>query len=147
MIVPRPLEELFCADDATARFDDPRGLAIDAAGVVYVADLNNHRIRAVATDGTVSTLAGSATAGSADGDGALASFTSPIALALAPDGTLYVADVGTHSIRTLTAAGHVGTLAGGAGAGSRGVRLRPPTKQVEYRKHRHPAVSVPAALC
>lgn len=102
---------------ASARFDDPRGLAVDAAGIVYVADLNNHRIRTVAADGTVATLAGSATVGSADGDGASASFTSPSGLALAPDGTLYVADVGAHAVRTLTAAGHVGTLAGGGGAG------------------------------
>jgi hypothetical protein len=98
-----------------ARFFRPHGVAVDAAGNVYLADTDNHRIRKVAPDGTVTTLAGSGTPGSADGTGAAASFNFPIGLAVDGAGDVFVADTMNHTIRQITAAGVVTTLAGTAG--------------------------------
>ncbi len=98
---------------ANASFNQPLGLAQDAAGNLYVADSGNNTIRRIAPDGTVSTLAGAAaTSGSADGTGANARFNSPRGMALGPDGDLYVADNNNHLIRRITTAGVVTTYAG-----------------------------------
>ncbi len=96
-----------------ARFSQPAGLAHDAAGTVYIADTGNHTIRRLATDGTVSTIAGLAgSSGGADGSGAAARFSSPRGIFMAPDGDLYVADTGNSRIRRVTVAGVVTTYAG-----------------------------------
>ncbi len=106
--------------DATAvaaRFSGPSGVAIDAAGTVYVADGGNHTIRRVTADGVATTLAGLAGAsGSADGTGAAARFFLPSGVAVGGDGTLYVADTANCTIRRVTPAGVVSTLAGSAAA-------------------------------
>ncbi|HZT55028.1 MAG TPA: NHL repeat-containing protein, partial [Burkholderiaceae bacterium] len=97
---------------AQARWSDPWGVAIDTHGTVYVADAGaNNRIRRIATDGTVSTLAGGHE-GFADGIGAAAAFNTPSGLALDKAGNLYVADTGNHAIRKITPQGTVTTLAG-----------------------------------
>lgn len=83
-----------------ARFSNPSDLVVAPDGTVFVADDQNHRIRAITPDGVVSTVAGS-TAGERDGNGATAMFNGPEGLALGPDGTLYVADTGNHRIRVL----------------------------------------------
>lgn len=102
---------------ATARFFNPVGIALDAAGTLYVTDTGNHTIRRIGPDGQVSTLAGTPGApGSTDGAGPAARFNQPHALAVAADGTLYVADTGNHTVRRITPAGAVSTLAGTAGA-------------------------------
>lgn len=99
-----------------ASFLNPGGVAVDADGNLYVADTGNHTIRKIAADGTVSTVAGLVgTAGSADGTGAAARFFSPQGITLDTSGTLYVADTSNHTIRTITAAGVVSTLAGSPG--------------------------------
>ncbi|RYF37730.1 MAG: hypothetical protein EOO25_18595, partial [Comamonadaceae bacterium] len=95
---------------AQARFNAPQGIAATAAGVVYVADTGNHVIRRIASDGTVSTLAGSAgSAGTVDGNGASARFTSPRGLALDAAGNLLVAEA--QAVRRVTPAGAVTTVA------------------------------------
>ena len=94
-----------------AAFSAPTDVLPDDAGNLYVADLFNHRIRKIAPDGTVSTLAGAGTSGSADGAGATAGFNEPHGLALDASGTLYVADRGNSSVRKVTPAGVVSTLA------------------------------------
>lgn len=103
-----------------ARFFNPTGVAVDAAGTIYIADGGDHTIRKVTTGGIVTTLAGaSGQAGSADGTGSGARFTYPFAIAVDATGTLYVSDVGDHTIRKVTAGGTVTTIAGSAGvAGS-----------------------------
>lgn len=102
---------------AVARFSGPSGVAVSAAGVVYVADTYNHVVRVISTDGTVTTLAGQAGAsGSADGTGAAARFFSPSSVAIAPDGSLYVADTFSHTIRRIQIGGVVSTVAGSPGA-------------------------------
>ena len=94
-----------------AGFNGPVGIAVDAAGIVYVADTYNDRIRRIARDGSVSTVAGSGKPGMADGLGTAASFDTPSAIAVALDGTLYVADTGNHAIRKIAPDGMVSTIA------------------------------------
>ncbi|MEP7141202.1 MAG: NHL repeat-containing protein, partial [Caldimonas sp.] len=99
---------------SAARFDTPRGLVVDAAANVYVADTFNGTIRKITPAGVVTTLAGLAGfSGSADGTGSAARFSAPRGLALDAAGNLYVADVTT--IRKVTPGGVVTTLAGLAG--------------------------------
>jgi sugar lactone lactonase YvrE len=101
----------------SASFNYPFGLAVDGAGNVYVADTYNDTIRVVTSAGVVTTLAGTArVTGSANGTGAAASFRQPFGLAVDGAGNLYVADTGNNTIRQITAAGVVTTLAGTAGA-------------------------------
>src|SRR2546428_1071351 len=98
---------------SSARFDNPQGVAVDASGMIYVADTGNNRIRRIAVDGPVSTLAGSATPGFQDGAGAQARFNAPRGLALDNQGNAYVADSGNSSVRAITPSGNVSTVAGG----------------------------------
>lgn len=92
-----------------ARFNGPLGVAVDQAGVVYIADTYNDRIRVLDTDGMVRTLAGGARPGFQDGAQAL--FDTPCALALGPKGELYVADTRNGAIRIVARDGMVRTLA------------------------------------
>ncbi len=102
---------------ASARFNLVYGLAVDASGALYVSDLGNHNIRKISA-GTVTTLAGSTTgvAGSLDGTTAAARFNQPRGLAVDAQGNVYVADFGNHTVRKITAAGVVTTLAGFSGS-------------------------------
>lgn len=99
-----------------ARFYSPRGIALDGAGNLYVADTGNHALRKITPAGLVSTLAGAAgNVGAADGTGSAAQFSAPLGVAVDVEGTVYVADSGNHTLRKVTAAGVVTTLAGSAG--------------------------------
>lgn len=94
-----------------ARFNGPLGVAVDFDGRLFVADTYNDRIRIIHPDGIVTTLAGGGEPGSADGAGGEARFDTPGGIAIAPDGTVLVADTGTGVIRTIDAAGIVATPA------------------------------------
>ncbi len=98
-----------------ARFVDPQNLAIAADGTIFVADGNGNTIRRVTPAGAVTTFAGTGTAGSANGPGTAAQFRDPTGVAVDTAGNVYVADHGNHTVRKITAAGVVTTLAGSAG--------------------------------
>ena len=101
----------------TALFNNPCGVAVDGAGNVYVADSANHTIRKITPDGEVTTLAGLAgRRGSNNGLGHRAQFAHPRSLTVDVAGNVYVADSANHTIRKITSAGEVTTLAGIAGA-------------------------------
>ena len=96
-----------------ARFNFPRGVAVDNAGTVYVTDTNNATIRKITPGGVVTTLAGLAGSfGSGDGTGSAARFNGPQGIAVDSTGTLYVADTNNQTIRKVTAGGVVTTVAG-----------------------------------
>jgi DNA-binding beta-propeller fold protein YncE len=99
------------SDGFDAKFNNPRGVAVDTYGNVYVADTHNHKIRKIRSDGNVMTLAGS-TIGYADGTGTNAKFNSPKDIAVDKYGNIYVADESNHKIRKITLNGKVTTLAG-----------------------------------
>ena len=102
---------------SAARFNHPDSVAVDAAGNVYVTDTGNATVRKITPAGVVTTLAGTAgMPGSADGSGSAASFRSPTGIALDATGNLYVSDTGSATIRKITSAGAVSTLAGTAGS-------------------------------
>ncbi|HKR67053.1 MAG TPA: Ig-like domain repeat protein [Thermoanaerobaculia bacterium] len=98
---------------SAARFQSLHGLDIDAQGLVVV---DGNRIRRITRDGVVTTIAGSLTAGSADGTGDAARFSGPVGCAVDAAGTIYVADTQNHTIRQITSDGAVTTFAGLAGA-------------------------------
>ena len=100
---------------AAARFWLPQSTAVDGSGNIYVADSANGTIREIASGAVVTTLAGSASTGSADGTGNAARFDWPAAAAIDNSGNSYVADTGNSTIRTITPAGVVSTLAGSPG--------------------------------
>jgi|GEM_PF-336589 len=99
---------------AQALFKQPEGIAVDAAGTVFVADTKNHVIRKI-QNGLVSTIAGTGHGGYADGAGSLAEFKEPSGISVDDAGILYVADTKNHLIRRISPNGtgvNVSTLAG-----------------------------------
>jgi DNA-binding beta-propeller fold protein YncE len=77
-------------------------LAVDASGVLYVSDTNNHLIRKITPEGVVSTIAGTGAIGAANGTGTLASFNNPGYIAVDGSGNLWVTDSDNHRIRKIT---------------------------------------------
>ena len=87
---------------AAARFNEPLGLAVLLSGSVVVADSGNHRIRVIAVNGTVSTLAGNGTANVQDGPLLNASFNTPYGVAVLANGDVVVADYNNSCIRLIS---------------------------------------------
>jgi len=105
-----------------AQLWSPTGLAVDANGVLYIADSGNNRIRRVDANGIITTVAGSGVAGfSGDGGPAVsAQLSAPAGVAVDANGNLYIADTGNHRIRKVTPAGIVTTFAGNGTAAAAG---------------------------
>ena len=95
-----------------ASFSSPWGIAVDSGDNLYVADRGNNKVRRVTSAGVVTTLAGSGTLGFADGPGTTAMFNVPQGVAVDAAGTVYVADSTNGTIRKVTEAGFVSSLAG-----------------------------------
>jgi NHL repeat len=101
------------ATGTTATFNGPRGLALDSAGNIYVADRYNHTIRKISSTGVVTTVAGSAGLPErVNGVGSAARFNHPVGVAVDSTGTLFVTDLVNNQIRKITPVGEVSTLAG-----------------------------------
>ena len=92
----------------------PNGLALDAQGNLYVAEASNHRVRKIAPNGTITTVAGTGRSG-LDGDGGpatQASLHSPTFVTFDAAGNLYIADSRNHKVRKVTPGGIISTVAG-----------------------------------
>ena len=104
------------ASGSAASFNHPAAVASDSSGNVFVADTVDNTIRKITPAGVVTTFAGSpGIIGSADGTGSSASFNHPTGIAVDSNGTVFVADLGNSTVRKITSAGVVSTLAGTAG--------------------------------
>lgn len=101
---------------AEAQFDRPYGMVVNDDGDLLVADLNNHRIRKVTLDGTVSTVLGDGYPDMVDGDLASARLNMPKDLAIDSSGAVFVSDTGNHRIRRIKG-GVIETVAGDGKAG------------------------------
>jgi len=98
----------------SASLQKPQGVAVDAAGNLFIADSDNHRIRKVTPAGIITTIAGNGT-GSFGGDGGPATsaqLSRPSGIALDPAGNLFIADSANSRVRKLTPAGIITTVAG-----------------------------------
>jgi gliding motility-associated-like protein len=103
----------FDGTGTAASFYEPWGIACDTSGNIYVADTKNYKIRKITPAGVVTTIAGTGAFGTTNGPAVLAKFGFPTGICVADDGTIYVADHQTHTIRKI-AAGNVTTIAGTA---------------------------------
>src|SRR5687768_4800198 len=107
------------ATGTAARFNNPIRLAVDGSGNIYVADYTNHTIRKISSAGVVTTLAGlPGTPGYADGAGSAARFNFPADVAVDSSGNVYVPEYNNNTIRKISSAGVVTTLAGAPGQGN-----------------------------
>lgn len=104
---------------ASAMLSYPTGLAIDASGNIYIADGGNNRIRKVDTSGTITTIAGTGTAGYSGDDGPAlqATFNQPFGLALDSTGNLFISDIGNSVVRKIDTSQIITTFAGNGIAG------------------------------
>ena len=118
-----------------AQLNSPQGVAVDAAGNYYVADTGNNVVRKVAANGTITTLAGTGTAGFAGDNGAAASaqLNSPQGVAVDGSGNVYIADTQNSRVRKVSG-GTISTVAGsgtigfgGDGGAGTSAQLNTPT--------------------
>src|SRR5439155_20001800 len=98
---------------ASARFNNPTGIAVDSKGNIFVADQDSYTIRKITPTGVVTTFAGMAhSGGDADGTGASARFFVPTGVAVDSTDNIYVCDTGNNAIRKITPTGVVTTFVG-----------------------------------
>ena len=117
---------------ALTQLSSPGGVAADSSGNLYIADTKNNRVRKVLPSGIIFTVAGNGTPGwSADNTFApAAALNQPRAVAVDPNGVLYIADTGNHRILRVTAGGTIVTVAGNGSPGSGGDNGRAPVAQL-----------------
>jgi uncharacterized protein (TIGR03437 family) len=108
----------------SAQLNSPYGLAADAAGNIYVADFGNHKVRRIAPDGSISTIAGTGQKGSSGDAGPATSgqLMSPRNVALDSLGNLYISEFEGHRVRKVGRDGVINTI---AGTGVAGLNLDP----------------------
>ena len=99
-----------------AQFNYPSGVAVDGSGNIFVCDRSNHLIRKITSAGVVTTFAGSGSSGNGNGTGTAATFANPTGIAIDANDNLYITEYSNHSVRKITSAGVVTTLAGPVGS-------------------------------
>jgi hypothetical protein len=105
----------------SAQLSSPGDVAVAGDGSVFIADTGNNRIRRIAPNGVISTIAGSTAGFSGDGGpAAMAKLNGPRDLAVGSDGSLLVADTGNNRIRQISTSGIINTVAGSATPGPGG---------------------------
>jgi RHS repeat-associated protein len=116
----------------SARLSGPNDVEVDAQGNLFIADNFNFRIRKVSPSGIITTVAGNGTFGDSGDNGPAiqAQFRFPQDLAVAPDGSLYIADFQSHRIRRISPDGIITTVAGGAPGGTDGI-INPTAVEVD----------------
>jgi RHS repeat-associated protein len=107
---------------AQAQLNSPRAVAVGPDGSVYVADTGNNRVRKIAPNGTMTTVTGTGLAGFSgdNGPAALGQLNRPTGVAVAPDGTIYIADTGNNRIRQIGPDGIISTAVGTGNYGTGG---------------------------
>jgi hypothetical protein len=86
---------------AVAQFNSISAMTCDISGNLWVSDRDNHAIREVTSDGTVTTIAGKGTMGYADGDSTKALFNFPFGITIDKTGVVYIMDTGNNRVRKL----------------------------------------------
>src|ERR1017187_488586 len=116
---------------SAAQLNRPYGLALDAAGNLYIADYGNQRVRAIGTNGNITTVAGNGQSGTyADGGPATAALLlGPHDLATDPAGNLYISELDGHRVRRVAPGGTISTVAGTGIAGNGGPDGGPATAE------------------
>lgn len=97
-----------------AQVFQPEGVAVDADGALYIADTDNHRVRKVGTDGTITTVAGTGEEGYSGDDGPAedAQLSYPRGIAVGSDGSIYIVDTDNERVRKVSTDGEIITIAG-----------------------------------
>ncbi len=110
------------AEALAAQLNEPRDLAFDAAGNLYIADFQNHKVRKVDTLGKISTVAGTGSPGGIgdDGEAINAELNSPRDVAVDDNDNIFIADFGNHQIRKVSTDGKISTIAGDGTPGNLG---------------------------
>lgn len=107
-----------------AQLNFPRGLALDTAGNLFIADINNHRVRKIDTSGVISTFAGDGTAGFAGDNGpATSAELCPTGLSLDSTGNLFIADSCGNRARKVDSTGLITSVVGSSGNDPQGVAV------------------------
>ena len=106
----------------SARLYKPTGVALDAAGRLYIADCQNNRVRVVDTNGVITTLAGTGTPGFSgdNGPASSAKLNNPIRVTLDSLGNVYISDQNNQRVRKVSTSGTITTVAGSGTAGFNG---------------------------
>lgn len=117
----------------SATLNHPAGVAVDTSGNLYIADTVNQRIRKVNTSGTISTIAGTGTAGFSGDGGAATSANLNYPQSLVASGSdVYVADTFNHRVRKINGSGTISTYAGTGSAGYNGDNQAATSAQLNY---------------
>ncbi|MFD8232973.1 RICIN domain-containing protein [Streptomyces sp. NPDC059696] len=106
----------------SAQLNRPYGIAVDSTGTLYFSDSNNHRVRKITTDGKISTVAGTGSAGFSgdNGPAVAAQLNWPREVAVDSAGAVYIADGNNHRVRKVTPDGRISTVVGTGAAGFSG---------------------------
>jgi len=120
----------------SAGLNGPFGVAVDAAGDLFISDLYNNRVRKVSASGTITTVAGNGTQGfTGDGGPATAAqIAQPYGIAVDGSGNLFFADFGNTRVRKVSASGTITTVAGNGTPGFTGDGKTGTAAELNYPK-------------